>query len=159
METKEGHWVETLPPGSFWCGEIARRSRERDGDFSHSNESSFETMLLKHNLTGWRKPIGCLKLQVIFRERATNYRALLREMTCKDKASYDSTPPCTQQCNDFCLSFFLLISTAHSQGNINIQKHDRLVWKQKNKMFYFYNTCARTLVAYMYNGTCVCARA
>ena len=26
--------------------------------------------------TGWRRPIGCLKLQVIFRKRATNYRAL-----------------------------------------------------------------------------------
>ena len=28
--------------------------------------------------TGWRRPIGCLKLQVIFCKRATNYRALLR---------------------------------------------------------------------------------
>ena len=34
-------------------------------------------------------------MQVIFRKRATNYRALLRKMTCKDKASYDATPPCT----------------------------------------------------------------
>jgi len=33
--------------------------------------------------TGWRRPIGCLKLQVIFRKRATNYRALLRKMTDK----------------------------------------------------------------------------
>jgi len=33
-------------------------------------------------------------LQVIFRKRATNYRALLRKMTYEDKASYDSTPPC-----------------------------------------------------------------
>jgi len=31
-------------------------------------------------------------LQVIFHQRATNYRALLRKMTCEDKASYDSTP-------------------------------------------------------------------
>jgi len=38
--------------------------------------------------------IGSLKLQVIFRKRATNYTALLRKMTCEDKASYDSTPPC-----------------------------------------------------------------
>ena len=45
--------------------------------------------------TGWRRPIGCLKLQVIFRERATNYKALLRKMTYKDKACYDDTPPCT----------------------------------------------------------------
>jgi len=45
--------------------------------------------------TGWRIIIGCLKLQVIFRKRATNYRALLRKMTCKDKASCGSSPPCT----------------------------------------------------------------
>jgi len=30
--------------------------------------------------TRWRRPIGCLKSQVIFRRRATNYRALLRKM-------------------------------------------------------------------------------
>jgi len=44
--------------------------------------------------TGWRRPIGCLKLQVIFRKRATNYRALFREMTYKDKASHGCSPPC-----------------------------------------------------------------
>jgi len=44
--------------------------------------------------TGRRRPIGCHELQVIFRKRATNYRALLRNMTCKDKASYDYMPPC-----------------------------------------------------------------
>ena len=44
--------------------------------------------------TEWRTPLGCLKLQVIFRKRATNYMALLRKITCEDKASYDSTPPC-----------------------------------------------------------------
>ena len=43
--------------------------------------------------TGWRKPIGCLKLQVIVCKRASNYRALLRKMTYKDKASCDSTLP------------------------------------------------------------------
>jgi len=43
---------------------------------------------------GWRRLIGCLKLQVTFCKRATNNRALLREMTCKDKASYGSSPPC-----------------------------------------------------------------
>jgi len=45
--------------------------------------------------TGWRRLVGCLKLQMIFRKRATDYRALLRKMTYKDKASYDSTPPCS----------------------------------------------------------------
>jgi len=44
--------------------------------------------------TGWQRPIGCLKLQAIFRKRANNYRALLRKMTNIDKASYDSTAPC-----------------------------------------------------------------
>ena len=43
----------------------------------------------------WRRPIGCLKLQVIFYQRATNHRALLRKTTYKDKASYGSLPPCT----------------------------------------------------------------
>jgi len=44
--------------------------------------------------TGWRRLIGCLKLQVFFCKRATNHRALWREMTYEDKASYNSTPPC-----------------------------------------------------------------
>jgi len=35
---------------------------------------------LKATATGWRRPIGCFKLQVIFRKRATNYRALLWEI-------------------------------------------------------------------------------
>jgi len=37
-----------------------------------------------------------------FRERATNYRAFLREMTCKDKASYDSTLPCSVCTTQLC---------------------------------------------------------
>ena len=45
--------------------------------------------ILRNQLdTGWRRPTGRLKLQVIFCKRATNYRNLLRKMTCKDKASY-----------------------------------------------------------------------
>ena len=48
------------------------------------------------HITGWRRPIGCFKLQDIFRKRATNYRALWREMTYKDKASYGSSPPFTR---------------------------------------------------------------
>ena len=48
-----------------------------------------------HNTyTGWRRLIRRHKLQVIFRKRATTYTALLQEMTYKNKASYDSTPPC-----------------------------------------------------------------
>jgi len=36
---------------------------------------------------GRRSLIGCLKLQVIFRKRATNFRALLQKMTYEDTAS------------------------------------------------------------------------
>ena len=36
-----------------------------------------------------------LKVQVIFRKRASIYTALLQKMTYEDKESYDSTPPCT----------------------------------------------------------------
>ena len=44
--------------------------------------------------TRWRRPIGYLKLQVIFRKRATNHRALLRKMTYEHRASSVTTPPC-----------------------------------------------------------------
>jgi len=49
----------------------------------------------RHFCTGWRRPIGCLQLQVSFHKRATNYRALLQKMTYTDKASYESSPACT----------------------------------------------------------------
>ena len=45
--------------------------------------------------TGWRRLIGSPKLQIIFHNRATKYRALLLKMTYKDKGSYESSPPCT----------------------------------------------------------------
>jgi len=45
--------------------------------------------------TGSRRPKRCIQTQVIFRKRATNYRALLRKMTCADKASYGSSQLCT----------------------------------------------------------------
>ena len=51
-----------------------------------------DNMLKMH--TGWRRLIGCLKLQVIFCKRATNHRALLQKTTFKDTASYGSSPPC-----------------------------------------------------------------
>jgi len=44
-------------------------------------------VFVRLNDTGWRRPIRCLKLQVISCKRASNYRALLRKMTYKDKAS------------------------------------------------------------------------
>jgi len=40
----------------------------------------------------WRRCVECLNLQVSFRKRATNYRALLRKMTYGDEIS----APCTR---------------------------------------------------------------
>jgi len=46
--------------------------------------------------TGWRRLIGSPKLQIIFHKRATKYRSLLWKTTCKDKGSYESSPPCNK---------------------------------------------------------------
>jgi len=83
--------------------------------------------------TGWRRPIGRLKLEVIFRKRATNYRALLRTLTYTDKASYGSSPPCTDYTwlfGTFSSSFTPLhISTHFSvQGKKNWARHTDCVW-------------------------------
>jgi len=43
---------------------------------------------------GWQGTIRCLKMQVSFRKRTTNYRALLRKETYEDKASCRCSPPC-----------------------------------------------------------------
>jgi len=73
----------------------------RSADLLFSNDSRFLSVELKQinkkYYTGWRRPIGCLELLVIFRKRATNYRALLRKMTCTDKAFYGSSSPLTRR--------------------------------------------------------------
>jgi len=46
--------------------------------------------------TGWRRLIGCLKLQVILRKRATNYTALLQKLTCKIWHPMTPTHPVTE---------------------------------------------------------------
>ena len=48
----------------------------------------------RHVTTGWRRLIGSPNLQIIFHQRATKYRSLLRKMTYTDKGSYESSPPC-----------------------------------------------------------------
>ena len=51
-------------------------------------------------------------MQVIFRKRATNYRALLQKMTYIDKVSYKSSPPCTHLVLK-CAGLHVLISCIH----------------------------------------------
>jgi len=60
------------------------------------------------DITGWRRPIGCLKLQVIFRKRANNHRTLLRRITYTDTASYGSSTPCMSAMHLVAMSFATL---------------------------------------------------
>ena len=72
---------------------------------AHTSESCHIGNFLQHTAislqhmsrvtcTGWRRLIGSPKLQIIFLKRAIKCRSLLRKMTCKDKGSYESSPPC-----------------------------------------------------------------
>ena len=49
----------------------------------------------ENNFTRWRRLIGSPTLQIISHKRATKYRSLLRKITYKDKASYESSSPCS----------------------------------------------------------------
>ena len=71
----------------------------------------------------WRRLMGCLKLQVIFHKRATNYRVLLRKMTYTDKASYWSSPPCTLH-----ITFkpFLNSVNRHTQVGASLKQEESL---------------------------------
>ena len=44
--------------------------------------------------TGWRRPIGCLILQVSSNKSPIDYMVCFREKTCKHKASHGAWPPC-----------------------------------------------------------------
>ena len=73
--------------------------------------TSCEKRSAKMLCTGWRRPIECLKLQVIFRKRATHHRALLRKTTYENKAPCDSTPPCTCICRYICTGVYVHVHT------------------------------------------------
>ena len=78
---------------------LNRRPVVRDDSVTlHQIEPGNSIRIIEQLSTGWRRPIGCLKLQVISGKRVTNHRGFLREMTCKDKASYGSSPLSSQDC-------------------------------------------------------------
>jgi len=80
-----------------WCS-MFDVSNSRDASFKRYIHRAYPSISPEMNSStdaAWRRPLGCLKLQVIFRKRATKYRAILREITYGDKALNDSTPPCT----------------------------------------------------------------
>ena len=59
--------------------------------FGVSRRIYFSTVISRTS-TVWQSWTGSLKLQVSFPQTATNYRALWWKKTCKDKASYGSSP-------------------------------------------------------------------
>jgi len=99
------HMTNTHGPGMHlpWRGKITQ----------------FSTTHAHVKRTGWRRLIGCLKLQVVYRKRATHHRALLQKMTYEDKASYDSTPPCNMDAS--------MIMT-HTQAHDLTHTHDIYTW-------------------------------
>jgi len=76
--------------------------------------------------TGRRRVKGCLEFQVMFCKRATNYKVLLRNLTCEDKASYASTPPSTSIINTFPWLFRFILSSIERWGaGVETQKNVR----------------------------------
>jgi len=83
----------------YTYNEICMCNAERPGKCVVTHLHVYTYNVIYTNIhTGWRRPIGCLISCFTFRKLATNYRALLRKMTYKHKASYDSTPPCIMSC-------------------------------------------------------------
>ena len=80
---------------SVSCSVLQCVSQRLEGDATIKTPmQSVHIMVWYVSDTGWSRCIGSPKLHVIFHNRATNYRALLRKMTNRDKASYGSWQPC-----------------------------------------------------------------
>ena len=88
--------------------------------------------------TGWRRLIGHLKLGVIFRKRATNYRALLRKLTYTHEASYGCSPPCTDYTWLF-RTFSSSFTPSHISTPFSVQREKNWAW---HFTVYYYLTCS-----------------
>ena len=64
--------------------------------FDNAYMSGMIKKYMSNMVTGWRRLIGSPKLQIIFHNRATKYKSLLRKMTYEDEGSYESLPPCNK---------------------------------------------------------------
>ena len=80
-------------------------------------------------------------MQVILHSKATNYRALLRKITYKDKASYGSWPPCNVSC-----------TVCAQKYRCNVPSY---VQTQNILMWYFETECTRTNTYVKYSIVCL----
>ena len=101
-----------------FAGWILRRARHHRA--THCCGCARVTLHIIAHATGWRRPMECLKLHVIFRKRATNYRALLRKMSYKNKASCESMPPCN--------------TASHVQSEVVGYAWRHTSWHRKNRL-------------------------
>jgi len=117
---------------------------------------TYEKSHVTNRPTGWRRPIGCLKLQVIFRKRATNYRPLLRKMTYKDKASCESSPPCTpcQTCEWIMSLVRLSCVTLVGESHHTCEKIMSHIWMRHVTNMHF--SCRRFDICDMFEMCGVC---
>ena len=114
---------------SAWCRE-AQVDILKNERYSHITQSCLSS-------TGWPRPIACLKLHVIFRTRATNYRALLREMTYENKAPYGSSPPCREAQVDIVknqrYSHMRLSWLSSREAQVHLSQESALQWHEKQR--------------------------
>jgi len=78
---------------NLFCRRLMTWSVDEPCAGDRAKNSITDSQTTMHN-TAWWKCIGCFQLQVSFRKKAANYRALLWNMTYEYKASYASSPPC-----------------------------------------------------------------
>ena len=98
MTCEDKAFYDSSPPCT--CNDVICLIRQKRVPYLHRSLSDLPltaSCACSPPRTGWWRLIRCLKSQMICSTTATNYRALLWQMTCELKASYDSSPPCT--CN------------------------------------------------------------
>ena len=105
--------------------------------------------------TRWRRTTECLKLQIIFCKRDTNYRALLRKMTYEDKPSYASSPPCIMILFNIACCCCWGICETHAES----YTHHTIIWWYDMQWYTIMQTRKiwKNLLSIACHG-CVCAR-